>query len=291
MVDFFRVLPLQFGSLTRDLVALVLGAGVGLGVLGLVAVGADLPDPLTGSAPAAPDRHRPSDASSAAFRVPLSPLPARTPRSDDRRPPSRRPVDSGPADADRRSSAGPRLDVPVTPAHRRPAGGSPAAVLRSAIAVVVVLGGSALFMSGYSLGRQAADAARARRRPSEQAFQPFWDTYHTINERYAGGDVDREALIQGAIRGMIDALGDPYSAYLTSEEYRESLQGISGQFEGIGAEIATQAPDGDARAARRSGRTAASWSSRPLDGSPAEAAGLMAGDLVARGRRRRRSTA
>jgi cell division transport system permease protein len=34
MVDFFRVLPLQFGSLTRDLVALVLGTGVGLGVLG-----------------------------------------------------------------------------------------------------------------------------------------------------------------------------------------------------------------------------------------------------------------
>ena len=34
MADFFRVLPLQFGSLTRDVVALVVGAGVGLGVLG-----------------------------------------------------------------------------------------------------------------------------------------------------------------------------------------------------------------------------------------------------------------
>jgi hypothetical protein len=34
MADFFRVLPLQFGSLTRDLVALVMGAGVGLGILG-----------------------------------------------------------------------------------------------------------------------------------------------------------------------------------------------------------------------------------------------------------------
>lgn len=34
MVDFFRVLPLQFGSLTRDLVVLVLGTGVGLGILG-----------------------------------------------------------------------------------------------------------------------------------------------------------------------------------------------------------------------------------------------------------------
>ena len=34
MADFFRVLPLEFGSLTRDLVALVMGAGVGLGILG-----------------------------------------------------------------------------------------------------------------------------------------------------------------------------------------------------------------------------------------------------------------
>jgi cell division transport system permease protein len=34
MADFFRVLPLQFGSLTRDLVALVMGAGIGLGILG-----------------------------------------------------------------------------------------------------------------------------------------------------------------------------------------------------------------------------------------------------------------
>jgi hypothetical protein len=39
---------------------------------------------------------------------------------------------------------------------------------------------------------------------------------------------------------MIQALGDPYSAYLTSDEYRQSLLGISGQFEGIGAEIATR---------------------------------------------------
>ena len=34
MVGFFRVLPLQFGSLTRDLITLVMGAGVGLGILG-----------------------------------------------------------------------------------------------------------------------------------------------------------------------------------------------------------------------------------------------------------------
>ena len=38
---------------------------------------------------------------------------------------------------------------------------------------------------------------------------------------------------------MIGALDDPYSQYLTSEEFRSSLQGISGQFEGIGATIGT----------------------------------------------------
>ena len=34
MVDFFRILPLQFGSLSRDLIVLIFGAGVGLGILG-----------------------------------------------------------------------------------------------------------------------------------------------------------------------------------------------------------------------------------------------------------------
>ena len=52
-------------------------------------------------------------------------------------------------------------------------------------------------------------------------------------------------LIQGAIRGMIEALDDPYSSYLTSDEYRDSLQGISGEFEGIGAEIATEDAAGE----------------------------------------------
>ena len=44
---------------------------------------------------------------------------------------------------------------------------------------------------------------------------------------------------------MIEALGDPYSSYLTSKEYRDSAcRGSAGEFEGIGAEIATQAADG-----------------------------------------------
>ena len=151
-------------------------------------------------------------------------------------------------------------------------------LLPIAAAVVVVLGGSALFLSGYTMGRQAA-AEPGTPVSASEAFQPFWDAYHTINDRYAGGEVDRNTLVQGAIRGMIAALGDAYSSYLTSEEYRQSLQGISGQFEGIGAEIATQATDGT-QGCTPLGPDCHLLITDALADSPAERAGLRSGDLV-----------
>ncbi len=146
------------------------------------------------------------------------------------------------------------------------------------IAVVVVLAGSALFMSGYTMGSRSASAPGTP--VSEDArFQPFWDTYHTITDRYAGGDVNRDVLVQGAIRGMIDSLGDPYSAYLTSDEYRLSLQGISGQFEGIGAQIVARATDGT-EGCTPLGPDCRLVVTKPIEGSPAEKAGILTGDIV-----------
>jgi carboxyl-terminal processing protease len=151
-------------------------------------------------------------------------------------------------------------------------------IVPAALTMVALLGGSALFISGYSMGRQSAVEPGT---PSSAGtvFRAFWDTYHTIRDRYAGGAVDREAMVQGAIRGMIDSLEDPYSAYLTSDQYRSSLQGISGQFEGIGAEIATQAEDGTQGCATL-GPTCRLVIVAPIGGSPAERAGLRPGDLV-----------
>ena len=83
-----------------------------------------------------------------------------------------------------------------------------------AIAIVAVLAGSGLFLSGYTLGQRTASEPSTPISEAD-AFRPFWDTYHTITDTYAGGDVDRETLIQGAIKGMVGALGDPYSSYLT----------------------------------------------------------------------------
>ena len=150
--------------------------------------------------------------------------------------------------------------------------------LAISVALVALMAGSALFLSGYSLGRQAATEPGTPPSQSE-AFQPFWDTYHAINDRYAGGDVDPTKVVQGAIRGMIQALGDPYSAYLTSDEYRDSLLGISGQFEGIGAEIATEGSDGT-EGCSPLGSTCRLVVTKPIPGSPADKAGVKVGDVV-----------
>ena len=57
-----------------------------------------------------------------------------------------------------------------------------------AIVVVALAGGNALFMSGYSMGRQTA-AEPGTPVSEEEAFRPFWDTYHTIDalRRWRGG--------------------------------------------------------------------------------------------------------
>jgi carboxyl-terminal processing protease len=169
-----------------------------------------------------------------------------------------------------------RLAVRAAPTHSHSS--RRAAILPIAVTVVALLTGGALFLSGYSMGRQAS-AEPGTPGSESAAFRPFWDTYQTIRDRFAGGDVSRDAVVQGAIRGMIDSLDDPYSQYLTSGEYRSNLQGISGEFEGIGAELATQASDGTATCATL-GPTCRLVIIAPLGGSPAEKAGLRAGDLV-----------
>jgi membrane-associated protease RseP (regulator of RpoE activity) len=180
-------------------------------------------------------------------------------------PPDRQAVSVAPADRAVTSVATPRRTAAMP-------------IITIAVTAIALLSGSALFLSGYSMGRQSAVEPGT---PGDEgmAFQPFWDTYHTIEDRYAGGPVDREAVVQGAIRGMIDSLEDPYSSYLTSDQYRSSLQGISGQFEGIGAEIATQASDGTQGCATL-GPTCRLVIIAPIGGSPAEKAGLRPGDLV-----------
>jgi carboxyl-terminal processing protease len=165
--------------------------------------------------------------------------------------------------------------VPVVAPPR----GHRSSALLVAVAMVAVLAGSALFVSGWSLGRQSALTPGT---PANEvdAFQPFWDTYRAVTDRYAGGDVDRKALIEGAIKGMIGALDDPYSLYLTSDEFKDSLRSISGEFEGIGATIGTVDAAGVTSTCTLLAADCRLVVVAPIPGSPAEQAGLVAGDII-----------
>jgi carboxyl-terminal processing protease len=165
----------------------------------------------------------------------------------------------------------------VAPTPVRPRRRWRGAVVAVALFLVAVMAGGALFLGGFALGSQRATTAGTASDLQDE-FQPFWEAWDAITQQYPG-DVDRHKLIEGAIGGLFTALGDPYSGYMTSEEYKASLEGVTGQFEGIGAEIGTQATDGSATCSPISA-TCQMVVIAPLDGSPAETAGLKAGDVI-----------
>jgi carboxyl-terminal processing protease len=98
-------------------------------------------------------------------------------------------------------------------------------------------------------------------------FQPLSQVYDVIRQYYLWADkVSDTQLVQGAIRGMVQSLGDPYSTYFTPEEYAEWQQSLAGEYSGVGIEITI-----------RNG-----WITvvTPLPGTPAEAAGIRPGDVI-----------
>jgi hypothetical protein len=118
------------------------------------------------------------------------------------------------------------LVTPAVPPGRPPRRG--VGPLQLALAVVALLAGSALFLSGFTLGARTATTPGTP--AGDQAlFGPFWDTWDSINRSFVG-PVDHKKLVEGAIDGMIKALGDPYSAYMSPEDLQRARESLGGQF-------------------------------------------------------------
>ena len=117
--------------------------------------------------------------------------------------------------------------------------------------------------------------------PSE-AFAVLCETYAQIKSQYVDDVTDQE-LVDGAVRGMIEyGLQDPYSGYLSPDQYGSALDDLSGEFSGIGAEVGMEnLTDAENLAACTVvSENCAMVVVAPLDGSPAEDAGLRAGDQI-----------
>lgn len=101
----------------------------------------------------------------------------------------------------------------------------------------------------------------------EVDFALFWKVWDILKEKYVDrADLDSETLLYGAIDGMLAASGDPYTTFFDPEEQKAFNEDITGKFEGIGAEMGIR--DGILTVIA------------PLDGAPAERAGLRPNDKV-----------
>ncbi len=98
-------------------------------------------------------------------------------------------------------------------------------------------------------------------------FQRMAEVWQLLQrEHIDGGNLDADEVSDGAIRGMLQALEDPYASYLTPDQYNIDSQDIRGFFEGIGAEVGL-----------RDGRITII---APMPDTPAEMAGIRPGDII-----------
>ena len=196
----------------------------------------------------------------------------------DQTPPHPTPPDELPAAAPLPTTAPIPTTAPARPATssgRR--WSSPVAwVVSLALAAMV---GALLFVGGYlAAGGQASGSCAA----PNAAFEPLCEAYDKLKTQYVD-DLDDEALAEAAIKGMFQfGVPDPFSGYMSPDDYQRALGDLSGRFTGIGAQMGVrnlENPD-DLEGCSQLSDTCALIVIAPLRDSPAERAGLRAGDIV-----------
>jgi carboxyl-terminal processing protease len=133
--------------------------------------------------------------------------------------------------------------------------------------ILVLLLAAASFTAGFFVNnfvelRNGPDVAAAQ----NEDFSVFWEAWNRIEQNYIGSLPTSTEMTYGAIRGSLGILGDPYTIFIepvVREQERESLRG---NFGGIGANIQRN----------EAGEVVLS----PIPGNPAEAAGILDGDVL-----------
>ena len=97
-------------------------------------------------------------------------------------------------------------------------------------------------------------------------FDLFWEVWGTLESSYVDEGISDQDLYYGAMKGLVAGVGDPVTIFLTPEETSQYNEGNQGIFEGIGAELGYE--------------NGAIVIVSPLEGSPAQDAGLRAGDRI-----------
>lgn len=122
-----------------------------------------------------------------------------------------------------------------------------------------------VFVAGFALGNLNTVQAIG---DTDEAFEPLFEVFDIIQDRYVdAADVNVPMLIDGAIQGMVDSLGDQFSGYLTPESFELFNTDLSGNVEGIGVVIRTIEETGQIEVVSL------------IRGAAAERSGVLPGDI------------
>lgn len=140
-------------------------------------------------------------------------------------------------------------------------------VLLATFAVILLL--SLSFGAGFGLCRATEESPTQVSRELPDEFNVLYEVWDVLSQDY----VNKEALearaaelSQGAVKGLLEALGDPYTSYLDAETYGMEMSSLRGEFEGIGAEVTME--EGQLVVVA------------PIADAPAEKQGIRAGDKI-----------
>jgi len=133
------------------------------------------------------------------------------------------------------------------------------------VVAVIVAGG--IFSLGLWIG--VTKIAYHVPQPGTLDFSLFWDAYNKLQQNFIDPvKIDDQTVLYGAIKGMTNALGDPYTDFFNPEQAKKFSEDLSGSFNGIGVEIGI----------KKDMLTIVA----PLKGTPGQRAGLQSGDVIAK---------
>lgn len=133
---------------------------------------------------------------------------------------------------------------------------------------------SAVFGAGFYFGKSQIPAVppagvinTESGEPTGVDFSLFWEAWNKLEEKYVDhSKIDYKSMLYGAISGMVNSLNDDYTVFFPPEDTKIFKEDVSGEFSGVGMEIGM----------RNNTLTVIA----PLGGTPAERAGLRAGDKI-----------
>ncbi|MDP2727693.1 MAG: S41 family peptidase [Dehalococcoidia bacterium] len=122
------------------------------------------------------------------------------------------------------------------------------------------------FGGGYGVARLNA-LPIAPQTELQKEFKIFWEAWGITQQNFVDPKaLDPQQMTRGAIKGMLDSLGDPHTGYVDPQHYKFEQADLEGSFDGIGAQLGVQNKQLTIIA--------------PMEGSPAERAGIKAGDRI-----------